>query len=61
VTIISELPVATTTLWVLAGKWMKSISRHTIYMSITGGKYGKIAIYRPGTFEVPDNSKFQEK
>jgi len=36
--------------WVLAGKWMKSISRHRIYMSITGGKYRKIAIYRPGTF-----------
>jgi hypothetical protein len=25
----------------VAGKWLKSISRHTIHKSITGGKYGK--------------------
>jgi putative transposase len=37
-------------LWVLAGTWLRSISRHTIHMSIIGSKYEKIAIYRPGRF-----------
>jgi hypothetical protein len=47
---ISGLQAVTTALWVLAGTWLRSISRHTIHISIIGSKYGKIAIYRPGTF-----------
>ena len=35
---------------VLAGRWLRSISWHTIHMSIIGSKYGKIAICRPGIF-----------
>lgn len=42
--------VATTYLWALARKWLKNIFGHTIYMSITGGNYGKIEICRPGTY-----------
>ena len=28
-------------LWVLAGKWLKNISRHIMHTSIAGDKYGK--------------------
>lgn len=48
---ISGLQAVTTALWVLAGTWLRSISRHTIHMSVIGSKYGKIALYRPGTFD----------
>ena len=38
---ISELQAAAAALWALVGTWLKSIFRHTIYMSIIGGKYEK--------------------
>jgi hypothetical protein len=34
----------------LDGAWLRNIPQHMIYSSIIGGKYGKIAIYMPGTF-----------
>ena len=47
---LMSLRSATTSLWALAGTWLESISRHIMHMSIIGGKYGKIDIYRPDTF-----------
>jgi len=38
---ISGLQAATMALWVLAGMWLRNISKHTIHTSIMGGKYGK--------------------
>ena len=47
---ISGLQAAAAALWVMVGKWLRNMFRHRIYMSITEGKYEKIAISRPGTF-----------
>jgi len=38
---ISGLRVVTTARWVMAGMWLRNISRHIIHMSITEDKYGK--------------------
>ena len=47
---ISGIQVGTLTMWELAGIQSRNISWYIIHMSLTGCKYGKIAIYRPWTF-----------